>query len=226
MPAVNRTSASQSLLPEAPSASRCSAPRSLRAKHAARLLDGAELLRSASFCFRGDRFTLSSFQRRAASRRSVPADLSLKERASIGGRMADFQDHPTAVRLGEELDVGKLELFLRGHFRNEAGAMRVEQFPNGHSNLTYAIRFGESRIRPAPPALRQQSEIRTRHEPRVSRAVETACVLSARTRSCAVLRRPVGSRCALLLDETDLGNYSASRSAGWVGFFSGHRSPP
>ena len=60
--------------------------------------------------------------------------------------MADFQDHPTAVRLGEELDAAKLELFLRGHFRNEAGAMRVEQFPNGHSNLTYAIHFGEEQF--------------------------------------------------------------------------------
>src|ERR1700733_947287 len=60
--------------------------------------------------------------------------------------MADFQDHPTAVRLGEELDVAKLELFLRGHFRNQAGAMRVEQFPNGHSNLTYAIHFGEKQF--------------------------------------------------------------------------------
>jgi len=57
--------------------------------------------------------------------------------------MADFQDHPTAVRPGEELDVAKLEPFLRGHFPNEIGAMRVEQFPNGHSNLTYAIHLGE-----------------------------------------------------------------------------------
>ena len=60
--------------------------------------------------------------------------------------MADFQDRPTAVRLGEELDVAKLELFVRGHFPNEAGAMRVEQFPNGHSNLTYAIHFGEEQF--------------------------------------------------------------------------------
>ena len=60
--------------------------------------------------------------------------------------MADLQDHPTVVRLGEELDVAKLEPFLRGHFPNETGALRVEQFPNGHSNLTYAIYLGEKQI--------------------------------------------------------------------------------
>jgi aminoglycoside phosphotransferase (APT) family kinase protein len=60
--------------------------------------------------------------------------------------MADFQDHPSTVRPGEELNVAKLEPFLRGHFPNETGAMRVEQFPNGHSNLTYAIHLGEKQF--------------------------------------------------------------------------------
>jgi aminoglycoside phosphotransferase (APT) family kinase protein len=60
--------------------------------------------------------------------------------------MADFQDHPSTVRPGEELNVAKLEPFLRGHFPDETGAMRVEQFPNGHSNLTYAIHLGEKQF--------------------------------------------------------------------------------
>lgn len=60
--------------------------------------------------------------------------------------MADFQDHPSTVRPGEELNVVKLEPFLRGHFPDETGAMRVEQFPNGHSNLTYAIHLGEKQF--------------------------------------------------------------------------------
>jgi aminoglycoside phosphotransferase (APT) family kinase protein len=60
--------------------------------------------------------------------------------------MADLEDHPTAVRHGEELDVAKLEPFLRGHFPNDTGAMRVEQFPNGHSNLTYAVFLGEKQF--------------------------------------------------------------------------------
>ncbi len=60
--------------------------------------------------------------------------------------MADLQDHPSTVRPGEELNVVKLEPFLRGHFPDETGAMRVEQFPNGHSNLTYAIHLGEKQF--------------------------------------------------------------------------------
>ncbi len=60
--------------------------------------------------------------------------------------MADFQDHPSSVRPGEELNVATLEPFLRGHFPDETGAMRVEQFPNGHSNLTYAIHLGEKQF--------------------------------------------------------------------------------
>src|SRR3984957_15288721 len=44
--------------------------------------------------------------------------------------MSDFLDHPAAIRSGEELDVAKLEPFLRFHF------------PNGHSNLTYSLYLG------------------------------------------------------------------------------------
>jgi aminoglycoside phosphotransferase (APT) family kinase protein len=47
------------------------------------------------------------------------------------------------VRLGEELDLGRLEHFLRGHFASEVGALDVKQFPSGHSNLTYLVTFGE-----------------------------------------------------------------------------------
>jgi aminoglycoside phosphotransferase (APT) family kinase protein len=57
--------------------------------------------------------------------------------------MAHFEDRPAAVRPGEELDVQKLEPFLRGHFPQAVGPLRVEQFPSGHSNLTYAIHLGQ-----------------------------------------------------------------------------------
>jgi aminoglycoside phosphotransferase (APT) family kinase protein len=57
--------------------------------------------------------------------------------------MADFQDLPTFVRSGEELDTAKLEPFLHRHFPDAAGTIRVEQFPSGHSNLTYLVRLGE-----------------------------------------------------------------------------------
>jgi aminoglycoside phosphotransferase (APT) family kinase protein len=60
--------------------------------------------------------------------------------------MADFQDHPTAVRPGEELDVVELEPYLRSHFPAHSGPLRVEQFPSGHSNLTYSVHLGERQL--------------------------------------------------------------------------------
>src|SRR5208282_1701381 len=56
--------------------------------------------------------------------------------------MADFQDHSTAVRAGEELDLGRLEPFLLGRLPGSSGPLTVEQFPSGHSNLTYLVRLG------------------------------------------------------------------------------------
>jgi aminoglycoside phosphotransferase (APT) family kinase protein len=63
-----------------------------------------------------------------------------------GGAVANFQDHPTTVRPGEELDVEKLEPFLRSHFPGHSGPVRVEQYPSGHSNLTYSIGLGEKQL--------------------------------------------------------------------------------
>jgi aminoglycoside phosphotransferase (APT) family kinase protein len=57
--------------------------------------------------------------------------------------MADFRDRPVAVRRGEELDLAKLARFLRSAFPSLASPLTVEQFPGGHSNLTYLLRVGE-----------------------------------------------------------------------------------
>jgi aminoglycoside phosphotransferase (APT) family kinase protein len=57
--------------------------------------------------------------------------------------MADLQDHPGAVRRGEELSLATLEPFLMNAFPSSAGPLVVEQFPSGHSNLTYLLRLGE-----------------------------------------------------------------------------------
>ncbi len=54
----------------------------------------------------------------------------------------DFLDHPTAVRTGEELPLAALEPFLLSHFPGSAGPLTVEQFPSGHSNLTYLVHLG------------------------------------------------------------------------------------
>jgi aminoglycoside phosphotransferase (APT) family kinase protein len=54
--------------------------------------------------------------------------------------MSAFCDHPAAVRAGEELDLGALSRFLRQQLAGD-GQVEVEQFPSGHSNLTYYVRW-------------------------------------------------------------------------------------
>jgi aminoglycoside phosphotransferase (APT) family kinase protein len=52
-------------------------------------------------------------------------------------------DGTAPVRSGEELPIDRLEACLRQHLPDAAGALTVEQFPHGHSNLTYLLRLGE-----------------------------------------------------------------------------------
>jgi aminoglycoside phosphotransferase (APT) family kinase protein len=50
-----------------------------------------------------------------------------------------------AVRAGEELDLTSLAAYLRAHLpHTESTTLEIEQFPGGHSNLTYLIRCGAS----------------------------------------------------------------------------------
>jgi aminoglycoside phosphotransferase (APT) family kinase protein len=51
------------------------------------------------------------------------------------------EDVPKQIRAGEELDVAKLATYLEAQFG--PGAVSVEQFPGGHSNLTYLVRHGD-----------------------------------------------------------------------------------
>ena len=54
----------------------------------------------------------------------------------------------TAVRAGEELDLTALDSYLRQQLSAQASdfeptaTVEIEQFPGGHSNLTYLIRYG------------------------------------------------------------------------------------
>lgn len=52
-------------------------------------------------------------------------------------------DCPGPIRSGEELNRATLEPFLREHFPGEEGPIGFSQFPSGHSNLTYSVRFGQ-----------------------------------------------------------------------------------
>lgn len=49
-----------------------------------------------------------------------------------------------AVRAGEELDLAALHRYLSEHLSPSAGETEIdlEQFPGGHSNLTYLVRYG------------------------------------------------------------------------------------
>ncbi len=76
--------------------------------------------------------------------------------------MTSFQDPSRPVRPGEELDLAALEPYLRAHFPSAAGPLVVEQFPSGHSNLTYLVRLGEREmvLRRAPFG----SKVKTAHD--------------------------------------------------------------
>ncbi|HJY87288.1 MAG TPA: phosphotransferase family protein [Candidatus Acidoferrales bacterium] len=64
-------------------------------------------------------------------------------RSPFDGPMRDFWDRPDKVRAGEELDLAKLEPFLRSRLPDSAGPLVVQQFSSGHSNLTYLVRLGD-----------------------------------------------------------------------------------
>jgi aminoglycoside phosphotransferase (APT) family kinase protein len=54
-----------------------------------------------------------------------------------------FIDRTAPIREGEELDLAVLETYLKDYLPDLAGSLVVEQFPSGHSNLTYLLRVGE-----------------------------------------------------------------------------------
>jgi aminoglycoside phosphotransferase (APT) family kinase protein len=57
-----------------------------------------------------------------------------------------MQDSSKPVRQGEELDLAKLEPYLRAELPDLSGALTVRQFPSGHSNLTYSVSLGENEM--------------------------------------------------------------------------------
>jgi aminoglycoside phosphotransferase (APT) family kinase protein len=56
--------------------------------------------------------------------------------------MAADLNATSPIRAGEELPVEALTAYLTQHLPNAEGPLVVEQFPAGHSNLTYLIRLG------------------------------------------------------------------------------------
>lgn len=58
----------------------------------------------------------------------------------------DYTDQPKKIRNGEELDPTKLEEFLKDNIPGLQGEIIVQQFPRGHSNLTYMATFNDREL--------------------------------------------------------------------------------
>jgi aminoglycoside phosphotransferase (APT) family kinase protein len=70
-------------------------------------------------------------------------------------------DHAVAVRAGEELDLVRLGAYLGRNFAG-SGPVTVEQFPAGHSNLTYRVTWaGRELVLRRPPF---GSQVKSAHD--------------------------------------------------------------
>ncbi len=52
-------------------------------------------------------------------------------------------DQSVEIRKGEELDLAKVETFLKDTLKDLHGAIQIRQFPSGFSNLTYSVQVGD-----------------------------------------------------------------------------------
>jgi aminoglycoside phosphotransferase (APT) family kinase protein len=80
--------------------------------------------------------------------------------------MVAFCDQAGTVRTGEELNLARLQPFLLEHF-GHSGPVSVEQFPSGHSNLTYLLRLDAERAGSREVVLRRPpfgSKVRSAHD--------------------------------------------------------------
>ncbi len=57
-----------------------------------------------------------------------------------------FEDRSRPIRAGEELDVARLASYLAESLGPELAELTIEQFPGGHSNLTYLLRAGSREL--------------------------------------------------------------------------------
>ncbi len=84
-------------------------------------------------------------------------------------------DAARPVRAGEELDRARVAEYLRGALGGD-GPLEIEQFPGGHSNLTYLLRWGDRELVLRRPPF--GSKVKTAHdmgrEHRVLSALSTA----------------------------------------------------
>ena len=80
-----------------------------------------------------------------------------------GGRQLGHNlDTAVRVRPGEELPIDALEATSESTCRDCAGPLAVEQFPHGHSNLTYLLRCGDRELVLRRPPFGNQ--VKTAHD--------------------------------------------------------------
>lgn len=71
-------------------------------------------------------------------------------------------DSTRPVRPGEEIDAAALAVWLKPRIPGIEGPIDVEQFPGGHSNLTYLLRFGNQELVLRRPPF--GSKVKTAHD--------------------------------------------------------------
>ncbi|MBX7165437.1 MAG: phosphotransferase family protein [Pirellulales bacterium] len=74
----------------------------------------------------------------------------------------EFLDRTRPIRAGEELDTARLEAYLRARLELPSAPLTLEQFPAGHSNLTYCVRFGDEEFVLRRPPF--GSKVKTAHD--------------------------------------------------------------
>jgi aminoglycoside phosphotransferase (APT) family kinase protein len=71
-------------------------------------------------------------------------------------------DATRPVRAGEEIDVGALAVWLQERLPGVEEPVAIEQFPGGHSNLTYLLRLGDRELVLRRPPF--GSKVKTAHD--------------------------------------------------------------
>lgn len=71
-------------------------------------------------------------------------------------------DSTRPVRPGEEIDAAALAVWLKSRLPGIEGPIAIEQFPGGHSNLTYLLRFGDDELVLRRPPV--GSRVKTAHD--------------------------------------------------------------
>lgn len=71
-------------------------------------------------------------------------------------------DETRPIRPGEEIDAAPLAVWLKERLPGVEGPIVIEQFPGGHSNLTYLLRFGDRELVLRRPPF--GSKVKTAHD--------------------------------------------------------------